>query len=225
MRSPLLRSRRLAGHLLAIITILSFVLLGMWQLRRYDEKVNLRDAVTTAVEASAVPIEQVPDGAFARVSVSGAFDWAMETRAVRSRAGESGYEVLTPLILDGGSALLVDRGWVGIDVAVPPPPARVDGEGILWPAERGPTPEEFPEFVSRVDPEVVAAFSGYDVRSEYLILTAQDPPFEIEPPEVGEVSLGPHLGYAGQWFLFAGVVLVGYPVLLRRRFGRASTPE
>ncbi len=217
MRSPLLRPRWLAGHLLAMVAIVSFVLLGMWQLRRHDEKVTLRDAVEAAIEAPAIPVEQVPGGAFARVAVSGAFDETMETRALRSRAGESGYEVLTPLILDGGNVLLVDRGWVTIDAAVPPPPARIEGEGILWPAESGSIPEEFPEFVSRVDPAVVAAFSGYIVRSEYLILTAQDPPFDLEPPEVGKVSLGPHLGYAGQWFLFVVVVLVGYPLLLRRR--------
>ncbi len=73
----------------------------------------------------------------------------------------------------------------------------------------------------------MAAFAPYDVRSEYLILTFQEPDFDprILAPQVGEVSLGPHLGYAGQWFLFAAVVLVGYPVLLRRRAGSASTPQ
>ena len=213
---PLLRPRWLFGHALVVVTITAFVFLGMWQLRRHDEKVTLRDAVVTATESSAVPIEQVPDGAFARVSISGVFDGQTQMRAVRSRDGESGYEVLTTLILDGGSALLVDRGWVGIDAAVPAPPSRIDGEGILWPPQSGSIPDEFPEFVSRIDPAVVAAFSAYEVRSEYLILTVQDSPFDLKPPEVGEVSLGPHLGYAAQWFLFAGVVLVGYPILLKR---------
>ena len=212
----LLRPRWLIGHALVVVTVIAFVFLGMWQLRRHDEKVTLRHAVVAAIETSAVPIEQVPNGAFARVSISGFFDSKTQMRAVRSRDGESGYEVLTTLILDGGSALLVDRGWIGIDAAVPDPPSRIDGEGILWPPQSGSIPDEFPEFVSRVDPAVVAAFSGYEVRHEYLILTVQDSPFGIKPPEIGEISLGPHRGYAAQWFLFVGVVLVGYPILLKR---------
>ena len=219
----LLRSSWLLGHLLVVVTIVSFVFLGMWQLRRHDEKVALRAAVVAAIETSAVPIEQVPDGAFARVSIAGVFDATTQMRAVRSRDGESGYEVLTALNLDGGGALLVDRGWVGIDAAVPVPPTRIDGEGILWPSHGGSIPEEFPEFVSRINPAVVTAFFGYEVRSEYLILTVQDSPFDLKAPEVGEVPLGPHRGYAGQWFLFAGVVLVGYPILLKRRSAPSSS--
>lgn len=219
----LLRPSWLLGHLLVVVTVVLFVFLGMWQLRRHDEKVALRDAVVAAIETSAVPIEQIPDGAFARVSISGVFDASTQMRAVRSRDGESGYEVLTALILDGGGALLVDRGWVGIDAADPVPPTRIDGEGILWPPQGGSIPEEFPEFVSRIDPAVVAAFFEYEVRSEYLILTVQDSPFDLKAPEVGEVSLGPHRGYAAQWFLFAGVVLVGYPILLKRRSAPSST--
>ncbi len=119
----------------------------------------------------------------------------------------------------------MDRGWIPLDAAVPIPPETIGGEGILWPPETGSIPDAFPEFTSRIDPALVAAFAPYDVRDEYLILTFQEPDFDprIRPPEVGEVQLGPHLGYAGQWFLFAAVVLIGYPVLLRRRAGSAST--
>ena len=70
----------------------------------------------------------------------------------------------------------------------------------------------------RIDPEIQAAFADYEFLGEYMLLTgfdheAQDLPILPEPPEV---SLGPHLGYAVQWFLFAAVVLTGYPLLLRR---------
>ena len=30
----------------------------------------------------------------------------------RVRDGEGGYDVLTPLVLDDGTAVVVDRGWV-----------------------------------------------------------------------------------------------------------------
>jgi hypothetical protein len=31
-----------------------------------------------------------------------------------------------------------------------------------------------------------------------------------------ELSEGPHLGYAAQWFIFSMIALVGYPLVLRR---------
>jgi cytochrome oxidase assembly protein ShyY1 len=35
----------------------------------------------------------------------------------------------------------------------------------------------------------------------------------VPPPELSE---GPHLGYAAQWFIFSTIALVGYPLVLRR---------
>lgn len=218
MAHPLLKPRWIAGHLLAITAVVVFVVLGLWQLRRHDERVELRERVEAAIAADPVPIEQVPEDGFHRVEVAGMFDPEAEFRVPRSRDGMSGYELIGTLWLDSGSAVLVDRGWLGLDEPVPPPPPRVAGEGVLWPGEPGSRFERVGEFLPRIDPEAVSAVSPYDVRPEYLILTSQEPDFDaaIQPPEVGEVSLGPHLGYAGQWFLFAAVVLVGYPILLRR---------
>jgi cytochrome oxidase assembly protein ShyY1 len=53
----------------------------------------------------------------------------------------------------------------------------------------------------------------------YVQLTEQDPepgraaPALLPLPAVDE---GPHLSYAIQWFFFAGIGLVGYPIILRR---------
>lgn len=217
--TSLLRPRWIVGHLLAATAVVAFVLLGLWQLRRHDEKVELRDRVEAAAAMPALPISEVPAGAFARVVVGGTLDAEFELRVLRSHEGESGYEIVTPLVLDDGSAVLVDRGWIPLDGDLPSAPQTMAGEGILWPGESGGVPDEFPEFTSRIDPAIVDAFAPYRVRDEYLILTFQEPDFAegLQAPEVGEISLGPHLGYAGQWFLFTAIVLVGYPLLLRRR--------
>jgi cytochrome oxidase assembly protein ShyY1 len=98
----------------------------------------------------------------------------------------------------------------------------VTATGVLWPAESGSSaPDSLPQVVRRIDPGIPQAFAPYRLRSDYLVL-AQPPvpePYPV-PTEAPEVGLGPHLGYAGQWFLFAGVVAVGYPVLLRRTLRR-----
>jgi surfeit locus 1 family protein len=46
-------------------------------------------------------------------------------------------------------------------------------------------------------------------------------PSDVEPPipyqpEI-ELTEGPHLGYAGQWFIFASILVLGYPVYLRKK--------
>jgi cytochrome oxidase assembly protein ShyY1 len=40
-----------------------------------------------------------------------------------------------------------------------------------------------------------------------------DLPLPVPPPELGE---GNHLNYAGQWFIFATLTVIVYPLLLRR---------
>lgn len=219
MRRPLLKPKWLAGHLLALIAIITFVLLGFWQLRRHDEKVELREAVAEAIDGPVVPLADAGPGAFHRVAVSGRYDAGFEQLVPRSRDGASGYEVVTPMLVTDRMAILVDRGWIGIDEPVPPPPDVITGEGVLWPAESGAVADSFNEFAPRIDPASLESFTDYSLRPEYLVLTEQDPDFDIAAPPVREVSLGPHLGYAGQWFLFAAVVAIGYPILLRRRAG------
>jgi cytochrome oxidase assembly protein ShyY1 len=53
----------------------------------------------------------------------------------------------------------------------------------------------------------------------YVQLQSQDPaggtrPAPVDPPALDE---GPHFSYAVQWFIFATVAIVGYPLILRRR--------
>ena len=52
----------------------------------------------------------------------------------------------------------------------------------------------------------------------YISLRAQDPaqidlPIPVPLPELSE---GPHLGYALQWFAFSLLTIIVYPLLLRR---------
>ena len=49
-----------------------------------------------------------------------------------------------------------------------------------------------------------------------LALDGEASPLPRIPPAPAPEA-GPHLGYAIQWFFFAGVAIVGYALLLRRR--------
>lgn len=45
---------------------------------------------------------------------------------------------------------------------------------------------------------------------------AADPDRTLHRVPLPELSEGPHLSYAVQWFIFATIALVGYPLVLRR---------
>lgn len=221
----LLTPHWIVGHLVAVAGIVAFVLSGFWQLDRLEGKRDFNASVEAAVSQEAVPITGIGDEAYRRVTATGSYDPGAETLVLRSRETVSGHHVLTPMTLADGRVLLVDRGWVPITFDAPgadrfaPPPGEVAVEGVLWPPEEGSGgPDRQPEVVRRIDPEIQEAFLGIDLMPQYLVLLDQDPPqgeypIAEAPPRLSE---GPHLGYAVQWFLFAGVVLVGYPILLWR---------
>lgn len=222
----LLTPRWIAGHLLAMAGIAAFVALGFWQLRRLDEKRALNAAVEAAVEAPVAPLETVlaSGDSYRRVAAEGTFDTAHEVLVLRSRSGVSGYHVLTPLVLDGGVGVLVDRGWVPPEfdttpvAGAPPPAGRVRVEGLLWPPQAGAggPPAELPTVVRGIDPALVDPFVDADLAAPYLILEAPGGNGYPIPAGTPELSEGSHLSYAVQWFLFAAVVAIGYPILLRR---------
>ena len=131
---------------------------------------------------------------------------------------------------------MVDRGWVPIDLDQPgmdafaSPSGMVSIAGILRKTEvRGSFGPAIPSSglvtqVPRVDlgrlDEQVAA----DLLPIYVQLLDQNPVQSGDLPRLvplPEPSEGPHRGYAVQWFLFAAVTLVGYPVLLWRTATRA----
>ncbi|MBU1227544.1 MAG: SURF1 family protein [Actinobacteria bacterium] len=222
----LLTARWIAGHLLALAGVVGFVFLGLWQLDRHEQKREIRDAVEAAADLPVVALSDAEgDPTYRVVWAVGEYDTAAEVLVLRSQAGTAGYAVVTPLRLPDGSAVLVNRGWVPLGDQDPPGPvAAPEGEvrvtGQMWPSVPGAIPAELPPVMKRIDPVTVAAFTTYPIREDsYLLAFDQIPPPESEGlvlPDRLEVSLGPHLGYAGQWFLFALVVLVGYPLLLRK---------
>ena len=111
-----------------------------------------------------------------------------DTFVVENRTfnGASGGWVLTPLVLADGSAIVVNRGFLGFDRAgVIDPPAAPSGEvvveGVLLESERrgrfGPTdPDDGTlEVLARVDLERVAEQVDYDVLPAYLQRTSSEP--------------------------------------------------
>lgn len=229
------RPRWIVGHVIALSAIVLFVNLGLWQLSRHDERSALDAtlAARTAApvlsidEALGLPIEELE---LRRIEVTGVFDPSQEViLQARSFNGRSGHNVITPLRDAQGRFVLVNRGWVPIDtagppvVSAPPPPGEAQIVGIARKTEvrgnLGPIdPATGPLVrISRVDIDRLAPQIKGDLFPFYLQQVSPasrgELPLVLDAPEPGGGP--PHLAYAVQWFAFAAVVAVGYPLLLR----------
>lgn len=225
----LLRPRWIAGHVLLLVTVIAFVNLGFWQLRRLHERQAYNALVTARLGAPAAPLDEVraahadePDAVeFRRVRVQGAFLPAAQLlTAPRSFEGRPGQQVLSVLEPDDGPAVLVDRGWIPFDRATARPPPVPAGdvriEGVLRAAEPGAIGDATQ--VVRIVPRQIARRLGRPLAAGYVQLRSQRPtdPGGPRPTPLPELTEGSHRSYALQWFSFALIALIGYPLLLRR---------
>lgn len=226
----MLTPRWIAGHLLVVLAVITFVNLGFWQLRRLDERRAYNALVTQRLDAAPVSLDELvarfgddPDALeFRRVVVNGRYQPEGQLlTAPRSRDGRPGPQVLTVLDAGDGTPVLVDRGWIPFDRAAVQAPAPPEGsvhvEGIV----RGPEPGALGtgEQVARIVPRQIGERSGQPLTAFYVQLWEQRPPVSASGPLPGgppELSEGSHRSYAVQWFAFAMIALVGYPVLLWR---------
>lgn len=233
LRSPLW----IAGIVIALVTVLAFVNLGLWQLRRLDERSATNAAIEerSAVDPARLGVVIATHGTdpealvHRRVLVSGEYDREGEVMVVGTTLnGRSGHDVITPLAFDGG-VVAVNRGWVPIDTEGPPaagaepPVGTVEVAGVLLDTETtgslGTTgPDGEYDQIGRIDLAVLSGQWGESLLPMYLLLEKQAPAGgDLPHPRAApEPSQGPHLAYAIQWFIFAAIVAIGFPVLAYR---------
>lgn len=236
-------------HVLVVALVVTMVSLGFWQLRRLDEKQDHKSLVEARQEAPAVDVSELLPGddvdavLYRSVDARGTYD-AADTVVVENRTlnGAPGGWVLTPLRLDDGATVVVNRGFIGFDrsgaiVPPTPPDGTVTVEGLLFPTQRrgsfGPTDrcEQGGAVLARVDLACYAAQLERELLPAYIQLVTSDPPepataeeapalVALGPPEPTE---GPHLAYAVQWFIFSTIAAGGYVLLLRKVAGSGVT--
>jgi cytochrome oxidase assembly protein ShyY1 len=210
-----------------------FVGLGVWQLARNTHKHELVAREKAAYAQPAPDVTAVAANARdgTRVEARGTFDGAHET-VLRNqvRHDKVGVDVLTPLRLANGSAVLVDRGWVrgsarsGVTTD-PPPAGNADVHGLLHTSSSfaaGDTVDHLADghlAVPRVDLRAIGATVPYRLSRVWIEAQAIEPaptgnaPELPQPPPPDPVN---HLEYAIEWFAFALIPIVGWPIALRR---------
>lgn len=225
------RSHRVSIGVIAGVVAASCVALGVWQLRRLEDRRALNASILRRGASPAVVIERADGGSpllpFRSVTAEGTYDTDHEVLVYgRTLDGASGHDVVTPLVLPDGEGVLVVRGWVPFEnqaapvteAAPPTDPVRV--EGFLVPDEGdGSSLPDANGVVRRLDVSGIASSLPYDVYPLAVQLTAQAPPQRSRLPILlpePELSEGPHLSYVIQWFSFATIAVAGGVILIRR---------
>jgi len=227
-----LRPRWLALLAVVLVAATGMARLGEWQLQRARDNggaAQRAQAVRPAVALTSLLAPQhsfPPEAAGRPVQVGGHWDPSGQLLvAGRLQGGVAGWWVLTPLLLDDGSAVPVVRGWTADpgSAAAPAATGPVQVSGLLLPGE--PAVDRAPGQgsglpagqVDRVDPADLVQRWPYPIYTGFVV-SAAAVPATLSTVTVGGSDGGlalQNLSYALQWWLFAGLGLLFWWRLVR----------
>jgi surfeit locus 1 family protein len=200
--------------------------LGVWQLQRLAWKEAILAEIDARMAAAPTPLpaDAGPDrDAFRPVAAEGTIG-GEAFRVVWTDDGGAAFRIVSPFAT-GGRTILLDRGIVPADAAVPGPPrGSVTVVGNLhWPDEQDgftPPPDIDDGLWYARDVAAMAAELG----AEPLLLVAREVPGDAVAPRPIDTAGIPndHLEYALTWFALAAVwagMTAALVWRIRRRFG------
>ncbi|MFC1976298.1 SURF1 family protein [Chloroflexota bacterium] len=231
----------LMGHLLVLAAVIVLINLGLWQLRRLEQRRALNSAILAGLNAPVTTLtgQDIDPEAlhYHRVAATGTFD-NNESLVIRNRPfhGLPGGRLVVPLKIEGSDrAVLVDRGWIPLDESTPDKrriyeetgsvfvagiayktQTRPDRRLIPYDPTPGPGETRLDEWF-RVDIDRIQEQLPYPLLPIFIKQSPDENAVPDAPPlreEEIELSEGSHLSYALQWFGFAVILVVVYGVLI-----------
>jgi surfeit locus 1 family protein len=234
---------RMAITGVVVLAVLAVLLtLGTWQVQRLQWKEQLlsdmaarRNAPPIGAEEIAAMLSRGEDIEYRTMSVSGTFDHADERHFFATYNGQPGFYVYTPMTLDDGAVLFVNRGFVPYDLKDPAlrQQGQISGEVTVTGYARGELLEKPSAIVPDNDPaknifywkDLSAMTSTTGVDADLVLPffmdvdASQTVPGGLPQGGVTQFALtNNHLQYAVTWYGLAGaLVVVVIAVGLRRR--------
>jgi cytochrome oxidase assembly protein ShyY1 len=211
--------------LVAILLIAGCLWASQWQFHRGEDRKARNNTIEEHIKFPEVELTTLTSNVklheWRSVTATGRFD-ANEQILLRNRyfEGKYGYAVLTRFTTEGGDSIWVDRGWVaaGASATIAPetPPVPTGLVSIIARLRLDsslPSGSFFALPINR-DGELISklnAQSGSSSEDYYLDLVSGSVPdlTPTAPAQIPSLSDGPHLAYAVQWILFAGLVVYG----------------
>jgi surfeit locus 1 family protein len=198
-------------------------MLGHWQLGRARQK----EALYEAFERGGGPAVDLPpapvDARYQHVRLKGRY--VVDRQILldnMSHDGVAGYRVLTPLEMDDGRWVLVDRGWIApgerraVLPTVPVAPmtrvviGRLDEFPVPGLRLVAPTESGWPRRMSFPTQEAVSRLLGRSIYPRIVLLDAEATDGYVRDWHPGGIPPSRHYGYSVQWFALAATLLVLY---------------
>lgn len=208
--------------------VAAFTLLAPWQFRRAAERAERNAAIERSFSTPPQPLRTVLAAGVAptqgtewrQVQITGRYLPSAEMVVrLRTVQGQPAYEVLVPLRLANGSAVLVDRGYLrpAEGVRVPGYPPAPAGETTVTGRLRADEPDphggevvqqDGHRQVYAVNTRTVAAATGVPLEPGYVQLV-DGAPGALSTLPLPQLSPGPSFAYALQWLAFGTMAPLG----------------
>lgn len=222
--------------LVVIVGMAGLARLGIWQLDRLAERRAANVQLRAVLEGPPLqlPIDSLPDDVSAlenrEVVVRGTYDLQRQgVLILQNWGGRSGAHIITPLQIAGSEqVVLVDRGWIPeaetADLAQFDQAGPVSVEGyvaLTQTLSRQPdaSPVRDGNEYYRVDVAAIAERLPYDLLPFYVVqspVPGEENVLPFRQEREIDLSEGPHLSYAIQWFIFSMLLGIGYVVYVQR---------
>ncbi len=243
---PRMFSRRwLLATLLVIAASAVMIRLGIWQLDRLEQRRQFNQRVLAQIGQPVLDLNQallpddLPAMEYRPVTVRGVYDHDRQVLLLNQAwENQVGVHLLTPLRIAGTDhTVLVDRGWApapdfdyaNTDWSQYNEAGEVVVNGVLRAAQSSASfgPQRDPQLAGQ-QPTLGWYFPNLPSIAAQLPYPAL-PVYVQQAPEEGwnrlphrtqpdiEITEGPHMGYAIQWFGFAALLAFGYPFFIRRQ--------
>jgi len=217
--------------------------LGIWQLDRLEQRRSFNEQVIKMKALPGLNLDAEVGGTlnsmeWRGVVASGEYDFKNQI-ALRNQYfnGQLGYHLITPMVISPSSIVFVDRGWIPYSEN----PSRTDWEqydetGIVTIAgqiRKGDSKSAFgevedpgvdaelnrPLIWTDLDLEKISKQLPYTIMDVYIQQRQNEddltPPIPFQPEL--DLTEGPHMSYALQWFMFAIILCIGYPIYVREQ--------
>ena len=219
-----------------VFTLSAFLFLAPWQFSRSRQQAEQNAQIAAAIAAAPVPISQLMSldsqppahAIWHTVTATGTFDASKQVyvRLRQDNSGNPASEVVVPLVMADGTAVLVDRGYVSftsVQAAAPLPPlpagtvtvtGRVQAD-LVDPKHRPPVPApDGREQYLATNSELAGPGRAY----RGFIQLTPDSPAVIQPIALPQQDSGPFFSYALQWIGFGIIAVVGIGYFIYREF-------
>ena len=232
---------------LVFLAVILTIRLGFWQLDRLDQEKIFNSHIQSIQAMPDLNLSEnlietnLTDMEYRPAIATGYFDFENQVVIrnqvwIQSWGNEIGYSLLTPLLLQNGQAVLVQRGWIPLTYDTPlswrnfDQPGEVSIQGIIrLPLEKGemgggvPDPTLIPGqdslfFWNYVNIKRIQQQLPYEILPIYIqqapVTNEEALPYKSIP--MLKLTDGAHLGYALQWFFYALLLIFGYPIFIRK---------